>query len=133
MNKMRGRTWALAILALMIPVITPVSWIASAYAVQLNAIGAVTPAGGFQRYFGADGRLGMKMSVTVPGTSKNNFQMVTTSSPVVINSETFMVRWLETVKKNKSNLLWSSYPASIRGQVFSNKPAGGDPLKSGGW
>jgi hypothetical protein len=130
---MTNRTWALASLALILALTAPVTWIASAYAVQLNAMGAVTPAGGFQVFFEKNGRLGMKVPVNTLGTSKNNFQMIVTASPLVINSETFMVRWLETVKKNKSNLLWSSYPASIRGQVFGHNPAGGDPFKSGGW
>jgi len=70
---------------------------------------------------------------TFTGNFQNHFKTTIVAAPLVVNSETFMVRWLNTVKTNKSNLLWSSYPASIRGQVFSNTAPGGDPLTSGGW
>jgi hypothetical protein len=55
------------------------------------------------------------------------------TGPVVFNSETFMTRLIASVKKNQSLLLWSSYPASIRGQVFSNATPGGNPIETSGW
>ncbi len=109
----------------------PVFWISSAYAAQLNVIGAPTPNGAFTKF--GTGKLGSTVRVQTTPTLKNGFQSLTSNAKLVINSETWMSRWLSTVNMDRKNLLWSSYPASIRGQVFSGSQAGGDPLSTGGW
>jgi len=47
-------------------------------------------------------------------------------------SDSFISRLLGAMSKDQSRLLWSTYPASVRGQVFGGEP-GRDPISSGGW
>jgi hypothetical protein len=100
--------WLPVLLALAMPIVS----VTSAYATQLNAVGVVTPEGAFAESFSS---IGPREFIAV------------------VNSETFMVRWLQTAGKDRTHLLWSAYPASIRGQIFSGQPAGGNPLVTGGW
>ena len=133
MSKLHDSLWVIANIAFLTALLVPVTWISSAYAGQLNAIGVVTPVGAFQPSFATGEPLGHIVHASTQGDFKSQFRQINFDAKLVRNSETFMVRWLDTVKNNKTNLLWSSYPASIRGQVFNNKPAGGDPFVSGGW
>ncbi|MBX9690561.1 MAG: hypothetical protein K2X27_27845 [Candidatus Obscuribacterales bacterium] len=38
---------------------------------------------------------------------------------------------LSDTRQDRQKLLWSMYPASVRGRVFGS--SGGDPISSGGW
>lgn len=131
MTKIRDRLWTVTSVGLLVALVVPATWIASAYAVPLTAIGAPVPGGAFQIF--ENGKLGSVVKVTSAGNRKNNFRNVDSNSCLVVNSETWMNRWLSSVQTSRTNLLWSSYPASIRGQVFSSQAAGGDPLTTGGW
>ncbi len=131
MTKIRDRLWTVTSIGLLVALVVPATWIAAAYAVPLTAIGAPVPGGAFQIF--KTGKLGTVVKVTRIPSFKNNFQMVESQSRLVVNSETWMNRWLSAVQSSRKNLLWSSYPASIRGQVFSSQEAGGDPLTTGGW
>lgn len=132
MTKIRDRLWTVTSIGLLVALVIPATWIAAAYAVPLTAIGAPVPGGAF-KIFGSGSKLGSVVKVTSIPTRKNNFRTVDSNSRLVINSETWMNRWLSTVQASRKNLLWSSYPASIRGQVLSSREAGGDPMSSGGW
>lgn len=131
MSKIRDRLWTAANVAFVVALLVPATWISSAYAIPLTAIGAAVPGGAFQ-IFGV-GKLGSSVKVSTTPTVKNGFKSMQSDSRLVVNSETWMNRWLSTVMVDRRNLLWSSYPASIRGQVFSSREAGGDPLTTGGW
>ena len=131
MTKIRDRLWTVTSIGLLVALVIPATWIAAAYAVPLTAIGAPVPGGAFQIF--TTGKLGSVVKVTSRPTHKNNFRTVESSARLVNNSETWMNRWLSTVQASRKNLLWSSYPASIRGQVFSSQEAGGDPFMTGGW
>lgn len=45
----------------------------------------------------------------------------------------FLKRLFVSVQNNRSTLLWSVYPASVRGQVVVDAVPGGDPMVTGGW
>jgi hypothetical protein len=45
----------------------------------------------------------------------------------------FLKRLFVSVQNNRSTLLWSVYPASVRGQVVVDAVPGSDPLQTGGW
>jgi|694.fasta_scaffold149343_3 hypothetical protein len=121
--------------------IAPISWITSAYAMSLTSLGVVSPDGAFNRGMKTIKKHGEKATVFVSsmpgGFTADVFSldggMNEFTGPVVFNSETFMTRLIASVKKNQSLLLWSSYPASIRGQVFSNATPGGNPIETSGW
>ncbi|MBI2810726.1 MAG: hypothetical protein HYX67_07865 [Candidatus Melainabacteria bacterium] len=131
MTKIRDRLWTAVNIAFLVALLVPATWISAAYAIPLTAMGAPVPGGAFQII--KAGKLGSIVKVSTIPTPKNGFKSVQSDSHLVINSETWMNRWLSTVMANRKNLLWSSYPASIRGQVFSSSEAGGDPLATGGW
>jgi hypothetical protein len=58
-------------------------------------------------------------------------------SNVILGASTnpgpFLKRLAESVKDNRSTLLWSVYPASVRGQVVLDVTPGSDPMMTGGW
>lgn len=122
--------------------IAPISWIASAYAMSLTSVGVVSPDGAFNKNMKLNVKPGRTATVFVTsissgaatnGFTTDGFGMLEFTGPVVFNAETFMTRLVASVKQNQNRLLWSSYPASIRGQVFSNKAPGGNPLETSGW
>jgi len=80
--------------------------ITSAYAFQLNSV---------------ELRLGIH-------NERSDFQ-----PPKVALSHNFLGRLAESVSQDRARLLWSAYPASVRGQVFSSMVGGNDPLMNGGW
>ncbi|MBS1954162.1 MAG: hypothetical protein JST89_08250 [Cyanobacteria bacterium SZAS-4] len=131
MTKIRDRLWTVTSIGLLVALVVPATWIAAAYAVPLTAMGAPVPGGAFQIF--TTGKLGSVVKVTAIPKRNNRFQTVSSDSRLVKNSETWMNRWLSTVQAKRTALLWSSYPASIRGQVLSSQEAGGDPMSSGGW
>jgi len=55
------------------------------------------------------------------------------SAKVPTQSEGFFPRLLNSMQKTKTSTLWSTYPANIRGQVFSNKEPSLSPAMGGGW
>jgi len=62
-----------------------------------------------------------------PGTfSSRMFGAPTSPDP-------FLKRLTVSVTNNRSTLLWSVYPASVRGQVILDVTPGSDPLLTGGW
>jgi len=83
--------------------IAPAMWIGSAYATQLSL--APRP-------------------IIRPAAPR----LVPTS-----NQGPLLKRLSESVTKTRSALLWSVYPASVRGQVVLEVTPGGDPLLTGGW
>lgn len=134
---MRAKSLLRATLTLVFCAI-PLTWVVSAYAANLSTIGMITSAGDFQK----------KVSVSPAQNNNNKHTANVSDDSFVIGSdlpqdqtgpffhhvEAFLPRWLTAVRRNPQRLLWSSYPASIRGQVFSGNAAGGDPMTSNsGW
>jgi hypothetical protein len=98
-------------IALSVVVLSSV-WITTAYAAQLN------------------------MAVSVPAPTRAMAPAHGKSSKASATEKfgnVFLSRWLTTVADKRERLLWSSYPASIRGQTFSLQPPGNDPSMGGGW
>ncbi|HEY9677695.1 MAG TPA: hypothetical protein V6C76_06785 [Drouetiella sp.] len=124
---MNRRSWTLLTAAIIIGAM-PTTWISSAYAGQLFAVGVPSNAGGFVPKVPIVGNPEVVRDSFAPTDSlpKKGMKMMQ-------NSQTYLNRWFDTVKKKQPDLLWSSYPASIRGQVFSNTPAGNNPMEGGGW
>jgi hypothetical protein len=52
---------------------------------------------------------------------------------VTATLDPFLKRLVVSVQNNRSTLLWSVYPASVRGQVVVDAVPGSDPLETGGW
>lgn len=128
----KNQSWVISALVAGLSIF-PSIWVTSAYAASLGTMGVITPVHSFsERDFPISSEGKMEHVITF-GTFENNFKRTNTDEPVVMNSKTFMQRWLGSMQTNKRNLLWASYPASIRGQVFSDNPAGGNPFQSGGW
>ena len=93
-------------------VVVSSAWITNAYAAQLN----------------------MPVSVPAPTRAMVPSHGKSSSSPATEKfGNVFLSRWLATVSSKRERLLWSSYPASIRGQTFSLQPPGNDPSMGGGW
>jgi|SRR5271168_1078446 len=83
--------------------VVPAIWIGSAYATQLSPLRKPT----------------ILLNNGIFGASTN--------------LDPFLKRLAESVKNNRSTLLWSVYPASVRGQVILDVVPGSDPLLTGGW
>jgi len=130
MNKLRT---SLQIVYGVVFLLIPLIWVASAYATNLGTLGIIDTTGNFQTKIDPKAKPGdMDIFVT------DEPILTTEPSPelkrkLIPHSEAFLTHWLTAVNKNPHRLLWSSYPASIRGQVFSGKAAGGDPMTAGGW
>ncbi len=64
-----------------------------------------------------------------------NIQGTFHSAPVVVpRMDTFVGELVKQTHDDRTSLLWSMYPASVRGRVFGGNVAGGNPLSgSGGW
>lgn len=70
-----------------------------------------------------------------------NFRPITAATPTIpketkalhmaASSQSFITRTLQKTSKTNTALLWSMYPASVRGRAFG--ATGGNPLSSGGW
>ncbi|MBX9573321.1 MAG: hypothetical protein K2X77_30760 [Candidatus Obscuribacterales bacterium] len=60
-------------------------------------------------------------------TDKNQTKKLHTAP----SSHSFITRTLIKTSKENSSLLWSMYPASVRGRAFG--ATGGNPISSGGW
>ena len=88
--------------------IAPTVWISSAYATQMR----LPPT---QVSFGF------------------SLRSMRTNKAEAPRSSNFVSRWLSTVKDKRTRLLWSAYPAGIRGQIFSGQEAGNDPMTEGDW
>ncbi|HEY9734372.1 MAG TPA: hypothetical protein V6C89_20845 [Drouetiella sp.] len=130
MKKLRIFTGLALVLA---STIAPISWVASAYATNLTRLGVVSPDGAFnisgKTPMKTPGKKATVFTRAVPlGSTTNKF-----TGTIVVNAETFMTRLVSSVETNQHRLLWSAYPASIRGQVFSNNVPGGNPLETSGW
>ncbi len=119
----------------------PLTWVVSAYAANLSTIGMITTAGDFQKEVSINPALNNNNNNNKHTSRISDDSFVTGSDapqnqtgPFIHHMEAFLPRWLTAVRLNPHRLLWSSYPASIRGQVFSGNAAGGDPMtSSSGW
>jgi hypothetical protein len=86
-------------------------------------------------------RLGMPIivvgtsTITTPHfvTSGSGVKLPLAPSPSSAAAESFFSRSLTAIQANPARLVWSAYPASIRGQVFSGKTATDPFSSSGGW
>jgi len=83
--------------------VVPVTWIGSAYAMQLSL-------------------------------TRKPILVVAPHIVRAAKTESFLARLSESVARNRATLLWSVYPASVRGQVILDASPGNDPiLTGGGW
>lgn len=133
MNKTRK---SLHILCSVVFLLIPVIWIGSAYATNLGTLGLVGRNGNFQTLISSRAKPG-DTDLFVTDEPVLEKELAPELKPKLVpHSEAFLKRWLMAVNAKPHRLLWSSYPASIRGQVFSGSAAGGDPFSIGlgsGW